>query len=128
MHGLDRVVDTQLLRPLGVVLAPHQVARRAGGDDRIRTGLLHQLDVALHDLGEEVPAAGDEHRRAATVLLFPEVHEVHARLVQQAHRGLPDVVLHVARRAAGEVDVLGLAARRVRGLQVCGYQSMRSLR
>ena len=52
-------------------------------------------DVLLQRLCEDFPLAGDEHRRAAAVLLLADVGEVHPGLVQQPYRRLPDVVLDV---------------------------------
>ncbi len=106
---LDVVGDAELLAPLRVGLAPHHVAGRAGGRSTVSApASFTACDVLLHRLDEEVPLAGDEHRRRAAVLLLAEVGEVDAGRVQQPDGGLADVVLDVGGRAAGEVDVLRL--------------------
>ena len=81
---------------------------------------LTACDVLLQRFGKEIPLACHQHGRAAAAFLLAQVGEIHPGGIQQPDAGHADVVLHVAGRAAGKVNVLGLVLWPVLGFQILG--------
>ena len=82
--------------------------------------MVHHLDVALHNLGKEVPLSRNEHGYPTAILFLAQIGEVHARGVEETDACHGDVVLNVARRATGKVGDIRLVPGAVLLLEVFG--------